>query len=159
MYLCQVNQHQVCIFLTHLLVCMDHSLQSYLSRDMCVPWRCSVIDSFSFFNLSNFLMPLDDFVTCVLCVDVLFLLFSGNSIQVLRFFNCQIKDFLRFVNQIYTSLPDHLNKIFEPRSQIKVKDIAEINVDALLQETYTLTTIMTDKKNADNQTVSVSISV
>lgn len=63
---------------------------------------------------------------------------------------------MKFVNQIYTNLPGHLNKIFEPRSQIKVKDIAEINVDALLQETYTVTTIMTDKKNADNQSVSVS---
>ena len=62
------------------------------------------------------------------------------------------------MNQIYTSLPSHLNKIFEPRSQIKVKDIAEINIDALLQETFTVTTIMTDKKNADNQSVSVSLS-
>lgn len=70
--------------------------------------------------------------------------------------NFQIQDFLKFVNQIYTSLPGHLNKIFEPRSQKKVKDIAEINVDALLQEVYTVTTIMTDKKNADNQSVSVS---
>lgn len=68
----------------------------------------------------------------------------------------QIQDFLKFVSQIYTNLPSHLNKIFEPRSQTKVKDIAEINVDALLQETYTMTTIMTDKRNTDNQSVSVS---
>ncbi|XP_053373271.1 transformation/transcription domain-associated protein-like isoform X1 [Mercenaria mercenaria] len=71
--------------------------------------------------------------------------------------NEEIQDFLKFVNQIYTNLPTHLNKIFEPRSQIKVKDVAEINVDALLQETYTVTTIMTDKKNADNQSVSYNI--
>ncbi|WAQ94362.1 TRRAP-like protein [Mya arenaria] len=69
--------------------------------------------------------------------------------------NDEIQDFLKFVNQIYTNLPNHLNKIFEPRSQTKVKDIAEINVEALLQETYTVTTIITDKKNADNQSVSL----
>ncbi|XP_052799623.1 transformation/transcription domain-associated protein-like isoform X2 [Mya arenaria] len=71
--------------------------------------------------------------------------------------NDEIQDFLKFVNQIYTNLPNHLNKIFEPRSQTKVKDIAEINVEALLQETYTVTTIITDKKNADNQSVSYNI--
>lgn len=70
-------------------------------------------------------------------------------------FLLQIQDFLKFVNQIYTNLPKHLGKIFEPRSQTKVKDIAEINVDALLQETYTVTTIITDKKNPENQSVSV----
>ncbi|XP_052224459.1 transformation/transcription domain-associated protein-like isoform X9 [Dreissena polymorpha] len=71
--------------------------------------------------------------------------------------NDEIQDFLKFVNQIYTNLPKHLSKIFEPRSQTKVKDIAEINVDALLQETYTVTTIITDKKNPENQSVSYNI--
>ena len=68
----------------------------------------------------------------------------------------QIKDFLTFVKSIYNTIPNHLPKIFEPRSQIKVKDVTEINVDTLLQETFTVTTIMTDKKNADNQNISVS---
>lgn len=72
-------------------------------------------------------------------------------------FKFQIKDFLQFVKNIYKTIPSHLFKIFEPRTQVKVKDVTEINVDALLQETFTVTTIMTDKKNADNQSISVSI--
>lgn len=63
---------------------------------------------------------------------------------------------MQFVKNIYNGLPNHLPKIFEPRSQIKVKDVTEINVDQLLQETFTTTTILTDKKNADNQNISVS---
>ena len=49
-----------------------------------------------------------------------------------------------------------MTKIFDPRPQIKVKDISDININVLLQETYTITTIMTEKKNPDNQQVSVS---
>lgn len=71
--------------------------------------------------------------------------------------NDEIQDFLKFVNLIYTNLPSHLNKIFLPRAQSKVKDIAEINLDALLQETYTVTTILTDKKVGDNPSVSYNI--
>ena len=56
-------------------------------------------------------------------------------------------DFLKFVNQIYMRLPGKLNKMFDPRLQIKVKDIKKINVETLLQETFTITAIMTDKKN------------
>jgi transformation/transcription domain-associated protein len=52
-----------------------------------------------------------------------------------------------------------LSKIFEPRSQIKVKDVTEVNVDTILQETFTTTTILTDKKNADNQNISVCLSL
>ena len=68
----------------------------------------------------------------------------------------QVRNFLQFVKNIYKDLPNYLAKIFEPRSQIKVKDISEINVEALLLETFTGTTIMTDKKNQDNQFTSVS---
>jgi transformation/transcription domain-associated protein len=38
-----------------------------------------------------------------------------------------------------------------------VKDIAEINVDVMLLETFTVTTIMTDKKNTDNQPISYNL--
>ncbi|CAG2186713.1 TRRAP [Mytilus edulis] len=72
-------------------------------------------------------------------------------------YNEEIKDFLQFVKNIYNGLPNHLPKIFEPRNQIKVKDVTEINVDQLLQETFTTTTILTDKKNADNQNISYNI--
>ena len=70
--------------------------------------------------------------------------------------NPEVQRFLTFVKEIYKELPNHLNKIFEPKVQVKVKDISEINVDLLLLETFTITTIMTEKKNAENQPVSVS---
>ena len=67
----------------------------------------------------------------------------------------QIQNFLQFVKDIYKELPSHMNKIFEPKPQIKIKDITDINMDQLLSETYTITTILTDKKNQDNQSISV----
>ncbi|XP_013399832.1 transformation/transcription domain-associated protein-like [Lingula anatina] len=71
--------------------------------------------------------------------------------------NSEIQSFLLFVKNIYKDLPNHLLKIFEPKPQIKVKDMSEVNVEALLQETYTITTIMTDKKNTDNSPISYNI--
>ena len=38
-------------------------------------------------------------------------------------------------------LPNHLNKIFEPKASIKVKDLAELNIEALLSDTFTTTEI------------------
>lgn len=71
--------------------------------------------------------------------------------------NEEIQGFLQFVKNIYANLPNYLHKIFELRQQIKVKDITEVNVDVYLQEIFTITTIITDKKNADNQSVSYNI--
>ena len=64
---------------------------------------------------------------------------------------------MKFVKEIYKELPNHLSKVFEPRTQIKVKDISEVNIDVMLTETFTVTTIMTDKKNQDNQQMTVSL--
>ncbi|XP_064456550.1 transformation/transcription domain-associated protein-like isoform X2 [Ornithodoros turicata] len=72
-------------------------------------------------------------------------------------FNPEIKDFLQFVKNIYKELPSHLNKIFEPRPQIKVKDLAEVNLEALLQETFTLTNIQVEKKAADGTCASYNV--
>jgi transformation/transcription domain-associated protein len=58
----------------------------------------------------------------------------------------EITHFLQFVKSIYKELPNHLNKIFEPKQPIKVKDLSELNVEALLGETFTTTTITIDKK-------------
>ena len=68
----------------------------------------------------------------------------------------EVGNFLQFVKNIYKELPNHLNKIFEPQTPIKVKDISEINVEAMLADTFTTTAIGTEKKNPDNQPVSVS---
>ena len=76
--------------------------------------------------------------------------------QVLFFFSyLQVADFMKFVKGIYSALPSHLPRIFEPRSQKKVKDLSDINVEVWLQDIFTVTTVLTDKKNAENQSVQV----
>lgn len=50
-----------------------------------------------------------------------------------------------------------MNKIFEPRSPIKVKDLTEINIEELLQETFTMTIIQTETRNNDGTLAAVSI--
>lgn len=42
-----------------------------------------------------------------------------------------------------------MNKIFEPRPPLKVKDLSEINIEELLKETFTMTIIQTDTRNKD----------
>ena len=61
------------------------------------------------------------------------------------------------MKNIYKQLPNHLHPIFEPKAQMKVKDIIEVNVEVKLRETFTVTTIMTEKKNVENQAVSVRV--
>jgi len=39
---------------------------------------------------------------------------------------------------------------------MKVHDLTEVNVEAALDETFTTTTILTEKRNAENQPISVS---
>lgn len=63
--------------------------------------------------------------------------------------------FLSFVKTIYSDLPKHMPKIFEPRPPIRVKDLKELNLDQLLAETYTITPIQAEKKSADGVTVNV----
>jgi len=71
----------------------------------------------------------------------------------------EITHFLQFVKSIYNELPNHLNKIFEPRGAIKVKDLTELNIEALLCETFTITTIQTEKKTPDNTGSNISYSL
>lgn len=42
-----------------------------------------------------------------------------------------------------------MNKIFEPRPQLKVEDLTEINIEELLKETFTMTIIQTEARNKD----------
>lgn len=65
-------------------------------------------------------------------------------------YNDEIKNFLNFVKSIYSDLPNHMNKIFEPKAPIKVHDLSELNLEELLKETFTTTTIQVEKKNKDD---------
>lgn len=72
-------------------------------------------------------------------------------------FNPEIQMFLSFVKTIYSDLPKHLPKIFEPRAPIRVKDLKELNFEQLLSETYTITTIHTDKKTPENVAINYNL--
>lgn len=72
-------------------------------------------------------------------------------------FNVQIKNFLQAVKKIYRDLPQNLNKIFEPRAPLRVSDISEVNLIDLLNETFTITNIQTEKKNPDGSILSFNI--
>lgn len=50
-----------------------------------------------------------------------------------------------------------MDKIFEPRVPIKVKDLSEVNVEELLKDTFTVTVIQTDKRNNDGTLIAVSV--
>ncbi|XP_048245320.1 transformation/transcription domain-associated protein-like isoform X4 [Haliotis rufescens] len=99
------------------------------------------------------LLKIENEENVLVCIRIILELHKQYRPQM----NDEIQDFLQFVKSIYNSLPSHLPKIFEPRSQKKVKDVTEINVEVLLMEIYTVTTILTDKKNNDNTSVSYNI--
>ncbi|XP_028033958.1 transcription-associated protein 1 isoform X2 [Bombyx mandarina] len=68
-----------------------------------------------------------------------------------------IHKFLQWVKGIYSDLPNHLPKIFEPKPTLRVKDLSEVNIDQLLQETYTTTPIHTEKKLLDGSVVTYNL--
>ncbi|XP_012269997.1 transformation/transcription domain-associated protein isoform X2 [Orussus abietinus] len=72
-------------------------------------------------------------------------------------FNPEIQHFLQFVKSIYSELPKHLPKIFEPRPPLRVKDLSEINIEALMKETFTITAIQSEKKAADGTVVTYNL--
>lgn len=72
-------------------------------------------------------------------------------------FNPEIQHLMQFVRTVYQELPNHLSKIFEPRPTLRVKDLSEINIEALLTETYTITTIQSEKKTADGTMISYNL--
>jgi transformation/transcription domain-associated protein len=63
------------------------------------------------------------------------------------------------VRNIYSDLPKNLNKIFEPREQIKVKDLKEINLEQLLPEIYSSTTIYVDKQDTEGKATANSFTL
>ena len=62
----------------------------------------------------------------------------------------EITHFLQFVKNIYKELPNHMTKIFEPRESLKINDLSELNIETLLDETFTITPITTTKKSSNN---------
>ena len=48
-----------------------------------------------------------------------------------------------------------MTKIFDPKSPVKVKDLTEVNTEAMLTETFAITSIATENKNTENQPITV----
>ncbi|KAF0288488.1 Transformation/transcription domain-associated protein [Amphibalanus amphitrite] len=69
----------------------------------------------------------------------------------------EIQQFLTFVKSIYKELPNHLNKVFERPQSVPVSDISEVNLSALLCETYTITTLHTERRNAEGNAVTFNL--
>lgn len=67
-------------------------------------------------------------------------------------FHPEIQHFIAYVRNIYSDLPKNLNKIFEPREQIRVGDLKELNLEITLAEIYAPTTIYVDKQDAEGKT-------
>jgi hypothetical protein len=70
----------------------------------------------------------------------------------------QIKQFISYVRNIYSDLPGHLPKIFEPRPPIRVKDLKELNIEQILPEIYTSTPVQAEKMTADGKVTQVNVS-
>lgn len=50
-----------------------------------------------------------------------------------------------------------MTKIFEPKQNIRVKDLKELNLEQLLPETFTLTPIQVEKKSNDGKISTVTV--
>lgn len=60
--------------------------------------------------------------------------------------------FATFAKKIYSDLPNHMPNIFEAPSQIRVKELKDLNLEQLLQETYTITPIRVENTTAADGT-------
>lgn len=59
---------------------------------------------------------------------------------------------MQFVKGVYSELPSHLNQIFEPRPPLRVKDISELNLEQILNTTYTVTTVHCERSVLSSST-------
>lgn len=50
-----------------------------------------------------------------------------------------------------------MNKIFEPKNAIRIKEISELNIAAVIEEIYTLTPIHIERKNPDGSTANYNL--
>nr|XP_022907724.1 transformation/transcription domain-associated protein [Onthophagus taurus] len=99
-------------------------------------------------SLALKLLEIDNEENVLVCLKIIIELHK----QFRPAFNSELQHFLQFVKNMYSELPNHINKIFEPKPPIKVKDLSDLNMDELLKETFTITMIQTEKRKQD-QTV------
>ncbi|KFM75844.1 Transformation/transcription domain-associated protein, partial [Stegodyphus mimosarum] len=64
-------------------------------------------------------------------------------------FTPEIQQFLQYVKNIYRELPNHLNKIFDPRPTPKIKDLTLASLEPVLNETFTITVVQSERRGPD----------
>ncbi|XP_012223234.1 transformation/transcription domain-associated protein isoform X2 [Linepithema humile] len=127
-----------------LILEMIHRLPS---NDYLRPYVRSIL------TLMSRLLETDNEENVLVCLRIIIELHK----QYKPTFNPDIQFFLQFVKTVYGELPKNLSKIFEPRPPLRVKDLSEINVEALLKETFTITAIQSEKKAADGTIITYNL--
>lgn len=107
----------------------------------------------SILSLMLKLLQIDNEENVLVCLRIIIELHK----QYRPAFNPEIQMFLGFVKQIYSDLPKHLPKIFEPKPPLRVKDIKDLNLEMLLAETYTITTIQAEKKLTEGVSINYNL--
>ncbi|XP_060534319.1 transcription-associated protein 1 [Cylas formicarius] len=95
------------------------------------------------------LLEIDNEENVLICLKIIIELHKQYKPQ----FSVEIQRFLQFVKSIYSNLPNHMAKIFEAKPQFKIRDLSELDIDALLEETFTITKILTENSNKDGALV------
>ncbi|VEN46895.1 unnamed protein product, partial [Callosobruchus maculatus] len=109
------------------------------ANDILKPYVRSIL------QLMMKLLEIDNEENVLVCLKIIIELHK----QYKPLFNPSIQRFLQFVKSIYSNLPNHMDKIFEPRPPIKVKDLSDVNMEELLKETFTMTIIQTETRKKD----------
>ncbi|KAK9874414.1 hypothetical protein WA026_002761 [Henosepilachna vigintioctopunctata] len=152
-------EHSVKIFLKILqegepLFIAEYNLQQVRKLILEMLYRLPTDDKLkpyvkSILSLMLKLLEIDNEVNVLVCLKIIIELHK----QYRPIFNLEIQHFLRFVKTIYSELPNHMNTIFEPRAPIKVTELHEVNIEELLKETFTMTTIQTEERKDDGTLV------
>ncbi|CAG7721830.1 unnamed protein product [Allacma fusca] len=104
-------------------------------------------------NTTFKLIEIDNEENVVICLRIIIELHK----QYRPPFSPDVQQFLLFVKKVYTDLKSHMEKIFEPKIPIKIKDINDINVSSTLDEIYSATSFQSDKKAPDGSIISYNV--
>ena len=112
---------------------MLEMIQRLPATEMLKPFAKNIL------SLTFKLLEIDNEENVLVCLRIIIELHK----QFRPAHSAEITHFLQFVKNIFNKLPDHLNKIFVPRPEIKVKELSELNIETKLSETFTITTSVT----------------
>ncbi len=90
-------------------------IQRFPANDFLKPFAKSIL------QLSFKLLEVENEENVLVCLRIIIELHK----QFRPSHSNEITRFLHFVKSIYKELPNHLNKIFEPKQPIKIKDLAD----------------------------------